>query len=67
MQGDAGHAALLSGSGFGWEQVENQCVFDDFDCRISRDYRDKGTLDLRAGGVAARVSDPILKVAALSR
>ena len=50
----------------GEQQVDGERVLDDLDLGRRRDGRDQRALDLGAGGVAARVGDPVAVVAALA-
>ncbi len=61
VQGDPGDPAVLRE-----QQVDGQGVLDDLDVGRGVDRRDQRALDLRAGGVAAGVRDPVAVVAALA-
>ena len=61
VQGDAGDAAVRAG-----DQVEHERVLGDVDVGGGVHRGDQGPLDLRAGGVAAGVRDPVAEVAALA-
>src|SRR4029450_9552898 len=49
----------------GWNQVEDQRMFDDLDTAIGGDRGDECAFDLSAGGVTSGMGDPLPVVAAL--
>ena len=61
VEGQAGDGAVGRA-----QQVDGESVLDDLDLGRAVDGGDEGALDLGAGGVAARVGDPVAVVAALA-
>jgi hypothetical protein len=61
VQGQPGHAAVGGG-----QQVDGERVLDHLDLGSTRHRGDQRPLDLRAGGVAAGMGDPVSMVTALA-
>ena len=66
VQGHPGDGRRLAGPDLGRDQIEDQRVLDDLDALVRGDRVDQRPLDLRAGGIAAGVRDPVPQMAALA-